>query len=70
MSEPASNGPGHEPLNGLKSSVEVKSLFFFYKMKLKEANGLLPRQMRPLDVDYSSTNGSSGRMKVEVSERN
>ena len=38
-------------------------------MKLKEANGLLPRQMRPLDVDYSSTNGSSGRMKVEVSEK-
>ena len=70
MSEPASNGPGHEALNGLKSFVEVKSLFFFYKMKLKEANGLLPRQMRPLDVDYSSTNGSSGRMKVEVSERN
>ena len=62
------NEPGHEPLNGLKSFVEVKSLF--YKMKLKEANGLLPRQMRPLDVDYSSTNGSSGRMKVEVSERN
>jgi len=33
----------------------------------QEANGLLPRQMRPLDVDYSSTNGSSGRVKVEDS---
>merc|ERR1711953_1157950 len=33
----------------------------------QEANGLMPPQIRPTRDDYSSTNGSSGRMKVEDS---
>jgi len=32
----------------------------------QEANGLMPPQIRQTRDDYSSTNGSSGRMKVEV----
>jgi len=36
------------------------------KQQREEANGLMPPQIRPTRDDYSSTNGSSGRMKVEV----
>ena len=41
---------------------------FEAQMVFKEANGLMPPQIRPTRDDYSSTNGSSGRMKVEVSQ--
>jgi len=37
------------------------------KQQREEANGLMPPQIRPTRDDYSSTNGSSGRMKVEDS---